>query len=130
MLSPGSSRDSKTSYLNCFYEAIAQKEALTVRHDGVFASFLCVLSLSSVLGRFLHLYWTIQEKNTGGLRIWNFQGYWRNSKWIFGGLTKSEVEFPFWSKEKGNLVTIMEGSLTACIGVVTIKWPAQETFSF
>ena len=34
---------------------------------------------------------TIMEKKTkqrgeAGLRIWNFQGYWRNSKWIFQGV--------------------------------------------
>ena len=41
---------SKTSDLNCLYEALAQREALTICQDRVFASFLCVLSLSSVLG--------------------------------------------------------------------------------
>ena len=49
-------RDSKTNDLNCSYEALVQKNALTICHDGVFASFLCVLSLSSVLGRFIQLY--------------------------------------------------------------------------
>ena len=48
--------DSKTSELNCSYEALVQKEALTICHDRVFASFLCVLSLSSILGRFRQLY--------------------------------------------------------------------------
>ena len=41
---------SKTSDLNCLYEALSQREALTICQDRVFASFLCVLSLSSVLG--------------------------------------------------------------------------------
>ena len=40
---------------------------LTVFQDGVFASISCVLSLSSVLGRFIiHLYWDIQKKNKQG----------------------------------------------------------------
>ena len=51
-------RDSKTNDLNCSYEALVQKNALTICHDGVFASFLCVLSLSSVLGRFIQLYYS------------------------------------------------------------------------
>ena len=39
-------------------------------------------------------FWTIPEKiQTGGLRIWNFQGYHRNSMWNFQGLIKSKVEF-------------------------------------
>ena len=38
--------------------------------------------------------WAIPEKKTGGLRIWNFQGYWRNDKWIFQGLVRNNVEFP------------------------------------
>ena len=49
-------QDSKTSDLNCSYEALVQKEALTVFQDRVFASFLCVLSLSSVLPRFIYLH--------------------------------------------------------------------------
>ena len=39
------------------------------------------------------IYWAITEKKRG-LRIWNFQGYWRNGKWIFNGLIKNNVEFP------------------------------------
>ena len=63
----GSSWDFKTSDLNYFYEALVQIEAFTIIcQDRVFASFLCALSLSSVLGRFIHLYWTIPEKQTGG----------------------------------------------------------------
>ena len=56
-------QDSKTSDLNCFYEALVQKVSLTICQDRVFASFLCALSLSSVLGRFIHLYC-----DTGSLR--------------------------------------------------------------
>ena len=48
-------RDSKTSDLNCSYKVLVQKEVLTICQDRVFASFLCILSLS-VLGRFIHLY--------------------------------------------------------------------------
>ena len=47
---------SKITDLNRSYEALAQKEGLTVCQDRAFASFPCVLSLSSVLGRFTHLY--------------------------------------------------------------------------
>ena len=47
---------SKIIDLNRSYEALAQKEGLTVCQDRAFASFPCVLSLSSVLGRFTHLY--------------------------------------------------------------------------
>ena len=42
-------RDSKTYDANFSYEALVQKKAL-------FCIFLCVLSLSSVLGRFIYLY--------------------------------------------------------------------------
>ena len=51
-------RDSKTSDLNCSYEAFVEKEALAICH-GMFASFLCVLSLLSVFGRFIHLYYPV-----------------------------------------------------------------------
>ena len=35
------------------------------------------------------------EKTTKeeGLKIWNLQGYWRNSKWILQGLNKNNEEF-------------------------------------
>ena len=48
-------RDSKARDLNCSYKAFVQKEVLTICQDRVFASFLYVLSLSSVLGRLIHL---------------------------------------------------------------------------
>ena len=39
------------------------------------------------------------------LRIWNFQGYWRKSKWIFRELIKNNVEFPvLWSFLEWSLV--------------------------
>ena len=47
---------SKTIDLNRSYEALIQKEALTLCQDRAFASFSCVLLLASVLGRFIHLY--------------------------------------------------------------------------
>ena len=47
--------DSKTSDLSYSYEALVRKEAFTISQDRVFISFSYVLSLSSVLGRFMHL---------------------------------------------------------------------------
>ena len=47
---------SKAIDLNWSYEALAQREALTLCQDRAFASFSCVLLLASVLGRFIHLY--------------------------------------------------------------------------
>ena len=38
------------------HETLVWKEALTICSDKVFASFLCVLSLSSVIGSFIHIY--------------------------------------------------------------------------
>ena len=49
-------RDSKSSNFNYSSEAILQEEALNICQDRVFTSFVCVLSLSSVLGGFIHLY--------------------------------------------------------------------------
>ena len=50
---------------------------------------------------FLLLQWAIPEKiQTGGLRIWNFQVYQRNSMWDFQGLIKNEVEFPRVTKKR------------------------------
>ena len=50
-------RDTKTSDLNCSYEALVQNEAMSICKNRVLASFLCVLSLSSVFGRFIQLYY-------------------------------------------------------------------------
>ena len=58
---------SKTIDLNWSYEALVQKEALTVYQDRTFASFPCVLSLSSVLGRFKHLYCDAGSLGRGAL---------------------------------------------------------------
>ena len=38
--------------------------------------------------------WALCQKKKQGLKIWNFQEYWRNGKWIFQGLTKNNVKFP------------------------------------
>ena len=56
---------SKTIDLNWSYEALVQKEALTIYQDRAFASFSCVLSLSSVLGRFAYLYCDIGSLGRG-----------------------------------------------------------------
>ena len=40
------------------------------------------------------------KRGEEGLRIWNFQGYWRNSKWIFQGLIKNNVEYSGRDQEK------------------------------
>ena len=101
MFSTGSSRDFKTSSLNYLYEALVQKEALDICQDSVlFATVLCTLSVSSVLGRFMHLYWTIPEKKHSWLLIWGLKGYCRNSNWVFRELIKSNVEFPGMIKKK------------------------------
>ena len=45
--------------------------------------------------------WAILEKKPNGeLRIWNFQGYQRNSMCNFQGLIKNEVVFPRVTKKK------------------------------
>ena len=53
--------------------------------------------ISLVLGRFIHLYWTIPKKKETR-RGWGGDGrvedMERNSNWIFRGLMKSIVEFP------------------------------------
>ena len=47
-------QDSKTSYLNCSYETLVQKEALTICQDSVFESLLSLPP--SVLGRLIDRY--------------------------------------------------------------------------
>ena len=47
-------QDFKTSEMNCSYRKWHLSRSIC--QDRVFASSLCVLSLSSVLGRFIHLY--------------------------------------------------------------------------
>ena len=49
-------RDSKTSDLNCLYEALVQREALKICQDRVFGSFLCSSSIISSRERFMRLY--------------------------------------------------------------------------
>ena len=34
-----------------------------------------------------------RKKQTGALRIWNFQGYWKNNKWILHWFIKNNLEF-------------------------------------
>ena len=34
------------------------------------------------------------DRLTGGLRTWNFQGYWTNTKWNFQESIEKELEFP------------------------------------
>ena len=41
-----------------------------------------------------------KKTKQGELRIWNFQGYQRNSLWIFQGLIKNEVELSKATKKK------------------------------
>ena len=43
-----------------------------------------------------------KKTKQAGLRIWNFEGYQRNSMWNFQRLIKSEVEFPRRVTEKKN----------------------------
>ena len=49
-------RDLKTSDLNCLYEALVQREALTICQDRVFGSCLCSVSIISYREKFMHLY--------------------------------------------------------------------------
>ena len=58
--------DSNTSEQNCSFEALVQREALTICQDKVVESFLCVLSLSSVLGKFLHYSCIVILAHQGG----------------------------------------------------------------
>ena len=39
-------------------------------------------------------------KTNRGLRIWDFQGYWRNSKWIFWGANEKQCEISRSDQEK------------------------------
>ena len=44
--------------------------------------------------------WHSRKKSKhGGLRIWNFKGYWKNRFWKFQGSTKKRVEFPGMTKK-------------------------------
>ena len=66
--------------------------------------------------------WAIPEKR--GLRIWNFQGCWRNGKWILQGLIKNNMEFQkcqkrekyltIWAKVYKNWKYFEKGQVIAC----------------
>ena len=101
VFSTESSWDSKTSDLNCFYEALAQREALAICQDRVFASFLCALSLRSVFGRSIHMYWTIPEKKTNWeLRIWTISRVIEEIASGFSvGLLEATLNFQEWSRK-------------------------------
>ena len=65
----------------------------------------------------------------GGFRIWNFQGYQRNSMWNFQGvIKKKEMEFPRVTKKKNNME--FTGVLVFGIGISegsnTILWNFQR----
>ena len=57
--------------------------------------------ISSVLGRRIHLYWTIPEKKKKqGTPEYGVEDMERYSKWIFWGLIKRNMEFPGVIKKK------------------------------
>ena len=73
------SGDSKTSDLNGFYKVLVQKEALTICQDRTFASFLCVLSLSSVLAKTVHTSARkTKQTGEGGNEYMEFPGLLKN----------------------------------------------------
>ena len=44
---------------------------------------------------------TLMERNKqGGLKIWNFQGHWKNSNWILQELIKNNEDFSVHDQEK------------------------------
>ena len=64
-------------------ERLVQKEALTIRQDRVFAWIIFMSSIIIISFRKVHasvLDYSRKNKQTEGLRIWNFQSYCRNSK--------------------------------------------------
>ena len=63
-----------------------------------------------------------KNPSRGGLvlRIWNLQGYQRNSMWDFLGLTKNEVEFPKGDHEK--IMWNFQGSL-----FLALPWNLSNT---
>ena len=60
-----------------------------------------------------------------GLRIWNFQGYQRNSMWNFQGLIKNEVEFPRVIKSNVEFPGVFVFGLGISKGSNTILWNIQ-----
>ena len=61
----------------------------------------------------------------GGLRIWNFQRYQRNSMWNFQGLIKNEVEFPRVIKSNVEFPGVFVFGLGISKGSNTILWNIQ-----
>ena len=72
--------------------------------------------------------WAIPEKiKTRGLRIWNFQGYQRNSMWNFQWLIKNEVELPrVTQKNNVEFPGVSVFGLGISKGSNTILWNIQE----
>ena len=65
-----------------------------------------------------------RERGGRGLRIWNFQGYWRNSKWIFQRLIKKQCGI-FWAWSRKNYVEfpgVLVLGLQISEGCNTIMW--------
>ena len=60
------------------------------------------------------------------MRIWNFQGYQRNSMWNFQGLIKNKIEFPKGDSE--NIMWKFQGFVFG-VGIskvsITILWNIQ-----
>ena len=70
-----------------------------------------------------------KQDGGGGFRIWNFQGYQRNSMWNFQGvIKKKEMEFPRVTKKKNNME--FPGVLVFGLGISegsnTILWNFQR----
>ena len=40
------------------------------------------------------------KKQTGGFKIWNFQGHWKNNNWILQELIKNNEDFSVHDQEK------------------------------
>ena len=61
-----------------------------------------------------------------GVRIWNFQGYWGNGNWNFGGLIKNNWEFPGVIKNKWNCLEFLRflvlDLITQFCGVPRGRW--------
>ena len=93
--------DSKTSDMNCLYEALVHKEAWTIYQDRVIASFLCVLSLSSdffVSSRHCPQF---LKKSLAIYLIWDiFYGF--SCSWIFIYFGKSQRSSKCFEQLSGN----------------------------
>ena len=86
---------------------------MTKCQDRVFTSFLCALLLSSVLGSYTHLNWTISEKKTnrGGWGYGISSGIEEIASWFFFlgggggggggvGIIENKMEFPGVKRKK------------------------------